>query len=90
MPTLILALYFFVSLFTFIMYYVDKTAAQYGYWRIPESTLHFLSLAGGWPGALIAQQKLRHKSKKQPFRDYFWVTVILNVTIFIWLLTQKG
>lgn len=32
--------------------------------RTQESTLHGLSLLGGWPGALIAQQVLRHKSKK--------------------------
>lgn len=89
-PTFVLAFYFIVSLLTFIMYSVDKSAAQNGDWRTPESTLHFLSLAGGWPGALIAQQKLRHKSKKQPFRTVFWVTVILNFAAFIWLLTPKG
>ena len=60
--------YIIASLLTFIMYAVDKSAAQKGTWRTPESTLHFLSLIGGWPGALVAQQKLRHKSKKQPFR----------------------
>ena len=90
MPALVLAIYFIVSLLTFIMYSVDKSAAQNGDWRTSESTLHFLSLAGGWPGALIAQQKLRHKSKKQPFRIVFWGTVILNFTGFIWLLTPKG
>lgn len=90
MPALVLAVYFVVSLLTFIIYSADKSAAQNGDWRTPESTLHFLSLAGGWPGALIAQQKLRHKSKKQPFRAIFWVTVILNFTAFIWLLTPKG
>jgi len=90
MPALILAIYFVVSLLTFIMYSVDKSAAQNGDWRTPESTLHFLSLSGGWPGALIAQQKLRHKSKKQPFRVIFWLTVILNFIVFIWLLTPKG
>ena len=89
-PALVLVFYFVVSLLTFIMYSVDKSAAQNGDWRTPESTLHFLSLAGGWPGALIAQQKLRHKSKKQSFRAVFWVTVILNFAIFIWLLTPKG
>ncbi|WP_198266587.1 DUF1294 domain-containing protein [sulfur-oxidizing endosymbiont of Gigantopelta aegis] len=90
MPALVLAVYFIVSLLTFIMYSVDKSAARNGDWRTPESTLHFLSLAGGWPGALIAQQKLRHKSKKQPFRVVFWGTVILNLTGFIWLLTPNG
>ncbi|MCU7877637.1 MAG: cold shock and DUF1294 domain-containing protein [Candidatus Thiodiazotropha sp. (ex Lucinoma borealis)] len=87
---LILAVYLILSLLTFIMYAVDKSAAKEGAWRTPESTLHLLSLAGGWPGAVVAQQKLRHKSKKQSFRTVFWVTVLLNCSLFIWLLTPTG
>ena len=89
-PPLILALYMVASLLTFIMYAVDKSAAKKGAWRTQESTLHLLSLAGGWPGALVAQQKLRHKSKKQSFRIVFWVTVLLNCGAFFWLFTSTG
>jgi uncharacterized membrane protein YsdA (DUF1294 family) len=49
-----------------------------------------LSLAGGWPGALVAQQKLHHKSKKQSFRLVFWLTVLLNCGEFVWLFTPTG
>jgi len=86
----ILALYILASLLAFIMYAIDETAAKKGAWRIPESTLHLLALAGGWPGALVAHQKLRHKSKKQPFRSVFWVTVLLNCGAFVWLFTPSG
>jgi uncharacterized membrane protein YsdA (DUF1294 family)/cold shock CspA family protein len=89
-PPHILALYLVLSLLTFIMYALDKSAAKNGAWRTQESTLHLLSLAGGWPGALIAQQKLRHKSKKQTFRAVFWVTVLLNCGAFAWLFTPNG
>jgi len=89
-PPLILALYMAVSLITFIMYAVDKSAAKRGTWRTQESTLQLLSLAGGWPGALLAQNILRHKSKKQPFRSIFWVTVLLNCSAFVWLFTPRG
>jgi uncharacterized membrane protein YsdA (DUF1294 family)/cold shock CspA family protein len=89
-PPLVFALYMVASLLTFIMYAVDKSAAKKGAWRIQESTLHLLSLVGGWPGALIAQQKFRHKSKKQSFRSVFWVTVLLNCSVFIWLFTPTG
>ena len=89
-PPLVLGLYMAASLVTFIMYAVDKSAARKGAWRTQESTLHLLSLAGGWPGALVAQQKLRHKSKKQSFRSVFWLTVLLNCGIFVWLLTPTG
>ena len=89
-PTLILALYLGASLITFIVYALDKSAARKGAWRISENTLHLLSLIGGWPGALIAQQKLRHKSRKQPFRFIFWITVLVNCGAFIWLFTPTG
>ena len=89
-PLVILVIYMVTSLLTFIIYLVDKSAARRGAWRTKENTLHVLSLAGGWPGALIAQQKLRHKSKKQSFRFIFWVTVLLNCGAFVWLFTPNG
>ena len=64
LPFWILGLYLAASAFTFIMYAIDKSAAKDGRWRTPESTLHWLSLIGGWPGGLVAQQVLRHKSNK--------------------------
>jgi uncharacterized membrane protein YsdA (DUF1294 family) len=62
--SLILEIYMMISLVTFIVYAHDKPAAEKGVWRTPESTLHLLSLMGGWSGALVAQQQLRHKSRK--------------------------
>lgn len=90
MPPFVIALYLLVSLVTFFIYAVDKSAARKGAWRAQESTLHLLSLAGGWPGALVAQQKLRHKSKKRSFRAVFWITVFLNCGVFAWLFTATG
>ena len=55
-----------------------------------ENTLHLLSLAGGWPGALVAQHKLRHKSRKQSFRLVFRATVVLNTGYYVWLYTPDG
>ncbi len=90
LPPIILAVYVGLSILTFFVYALDKTAAKKGTWRTQESTLHLFALAGGWPGALIAQQKLRHKSKKKEFRFLFWVTVLLNCGIFIWLFSATG
>ncbi len=90
LPPWVLGLYLAASAFTFIMYAVDKSAAKSGAWRTPESSLHWLSLVGGWPGGLVAQQLLRHKSKKQSFRSVFWVTVLLNCGAFAWLFTPNG
>jgi len=87
---LVLAFYMAVSIITFTVYAIDKSAATKGTWRTSESTLHLLSLVGGWPGALVAQQKLRHKSKKQFFRFVYWITVALNCALLSWLLIPIG
>jgi len=84
-PRILLWTYLGVSLLTFVLYASDKAAAQRGTWRVSESTLHLLAMAGGWPGALVAQQILRHKSSKQEFRTTFWGTVLINVAGFILL-----
>lgn len=78
--------YFVASTVTFITYAFDKSKAKRGAWRTPESTLHLLALIGGWPGAAVAQQTLRHKSQKRAFRITFWLTVIINISALTWLL----
>ncbi|SFU50870.1 Uncharacterized membrane protein YsdA, DUF1294 family [Polaromonas sp. YR568] len=78
LPLWILPALFAFNLLTFWMYWVDKRAAQTGQWRTPESTLQLLALAGGWPGAWLAQQVLRHKSSKQPFRAVYWLMAALH------------
>jgi len=90
MPIQVLYLYVAVSIITFVVYAIDKSAAKRGAWRKQESTLHLLALVGGWPGAMIAQQTLRHKSSKTSFRAVFWVTVVINCGFFIWLFTPDG
>ena len=75
--------YLGVSVLAFLAYAVDKSAARRQARRTPESTLHILALAGGWPGALLAQQLLRHKSTKAAFRGVFWATVVLNTLGFV-------
>ena len=86
MPQNIAFSYFVASAVTFIAYAFDKAKAKRGVWRTPESTLHLLALIGGWPGAALAQQTLRHKSRKRAFRITFWLTVIINISAFTWLL----
>lgn len=84
----IAAAYAGLSLITFVVYAIDKSAARRRGPRTPERTLHLLSLAGGWPGALLAQRWLRHKSAKASFRRVFWVTVAVNLLGFAMLSTS--
>lgn len=89
-PAEVAAIYLALSLVTFVLYARDKSAARRGAWRTSESTLQLLGLAGGWPGGLIAQNLLRHKSRKASFQWGFWVTVILNCLALAWLHTADG
>lgn len=84
-PVLLLTLYLLASGLSYWAYAADKSAARRGRWRISENTLHLLSLAGGWPGALLAQWALRHKTSKTSFQIAFWITVVLNVAVFFFV-----
>ncbi len=78
--------YFLMSLVTFAMYAFDKSAAKNKQWRVSENNLHALALFGGWPGAILGQRVLRHKTVKQPFRFIFWLTVLVNCMLLFWFL----
>jgi uncharacterized membrane protein YsdA (DUF1294 family)/cold shock CspA family protein len=90
LPIVVGVVYFVASLVAFFAYAFDKSAARRSQWRTQESTLHLVSLLGGWPGALAAQRLLRHKSAKASFQAAFWVTVVLNCGALSWLLSPSG
>ena len=90
LPKYWFAVYGAASLVSFALYAWDKSAAAHGAWRTPESTLHLWALFGGWPGALLAQRLIRHKSVKAEFRAVFWVTAVLNVAALTWLSSPSG
>ena len=79
----VIAIYVLASLVAFLAYALDKSAAIQKRWRTSEGTLLLIGLACGWPGALLAQQFLRHKSSKPSFVAAFWMTVLLNVAGFV-------
>ena len=90
LPMTLLAAYALMSGVAFIAYGLDKSAANAGRQRTPETTLHFLGLIGGWPGALLAQRVFRHKSRKLAFQRTFRVTVVVNVAVLMLLASDPG
>lgn len=82
-PGLLALGYVGMSLTCGLFYAHDKSAAQTNEWRTPEGTLLMVGLLGGWPGAIVAQQMLRHKTSKISFRIAFWLTVLVNVVAFL-------
>lgn len=90
LPIFVAIAYWALSAVSVIAYAFDKSAARRGGQRMSENSLHLISMLGGWPGALIAQQVFRHKTKKRVFRAVFWATVLLNIAVLAWLLTPSG
>jgi len=66
---------------TFAAFALDKRAAERRAWRVPEARLLMLAACGGSPGALVAQQALRHKTRKEPFRTSLWVIVTVQIAV---------
>ena len=84
LPVAVPAVYVAASVLVFVLYRLDKSAALSGRQRTPEDTLLVVGLIGGWPGALVAQRLLRHKSRKTSFQVMFWTTVVLNCAVLAW------
>ena len=79
----VLGWYLLASVVCVVVYAIDKSAARAGRRRISEATLLLLGVIGGWPGAIVAQQKLRHKTRKASFRRAFRASVLLNLAVVV-------
>jgi uncharacterized membrane protein YsdA (DUF1294 family)/cold shock CspA family protein len=90
LPFEVVFVYAILSGIAFFLYACDKSAAGHGRRRVPENTLHAVALFGGWPGALLAQDVFRHKTRKAEFQLMFWITVVLNGGVLAWLLRPGG
>ena len=76
---LLLMLYLLMSPVCFLAYYRDKQRAIRGLQRTPEARLHLYEFLGGWPGGLVAQRLIRHKSRKASYQRQFWLIVAMHV-----------
>lgn len=64
--------YLIISLFTFVLYGIDKFLAKAEWKRIPERWFHTMSLIGGFSGAWFGMQVFKHKTNKPKYR---WVMI---------------
>lgn len=79
LPVWVMGWYVAITIATFAMYAHDKNSAQTNSWRVQESSLHKLSLLGGWVRAGVAHKTLRHKSQKTEFRQRYYLTIVGNL-----------
>lgn len=64
---------------TALMFWWDKRQAVLGERRVPERVLLLLAAMGRSAGAVFAQQVLRHKTRKQPFRSILQGIIVLQI-----------
>lgn len=88
----IISIYLFMSLVSFILFFIDKKRSTTGGWRIKEYYLHLVELLGGWPGALLGQKFIRHKTKKFSYKIVLWLIILVHALFwgyFIYGLSTK-
>ncbi len=66
-----------LSVVVYKLYAYDKRQAIHYGWRVPQTIMQLGELAGGWPGAFIAQRRLRHKSAKKTYQSIFWGIILI-------------
>lgn len=75
-----------LSALSFALYAFDKHRAVRGGERIAEAQLLAVDALGGWPGGLLAQRTLRHKSAKVGYQIAFWFIVLAHQAAAAWWL----
>lgn len=77
--TFIVTAYLALNIIAFTFFWWDKRASRKDDRRVRERTLLLLALMGGSLGAVTAQQLLRHKTRKEPFRSLLLAIVIAHL-----------
>lgn len=85
----IAALLIIVNLTAFVLFYYDKHAAQDRLWRVSENMLLFVALIGGSVGAIVGQQVMQHKTRKEPFRTMLYSIPALQIIAIGWLIVEQ-
>lgn len=89
MNNYIIAYLIIINLISFILFTLDKKRSISKKWRIPESTLIFVSLMGGSAGSLLGMKLFKHKTKKLKFTILVPISLIINILLVI-LYIKKG
>lgn len=74
-----------INIMTFLLYGYDKYISSGERLRVPELNLQTLALLGGSPAALFAQKFFRHKTLKGSFQIIYWLIVVGQVGLIVWL-----
>lgn len=73
----------------FLAFAWDKHRARTDQWRISERSLLTLAAVGGTLGAFAAMRRLRHKTRKEPFRTRLRVIAAIQLIALAALLVPE-
>jgi uncharacterized membrane protein YsdA (DUF1294 family) len=74
-----------INLVTYYLYWRDKRASIERAWRVPEHVLLCAGFMGGTPAAILAQRRLRHKTRKGKFQFRFWSLTVIQFGLIVFL-----
>lgn len=68
----------------FLLMLMDKQKAKRGAWRIPESTLMWVSILGGSIGSLLGMYLCRHKTRHIKFTLGIPLILAAQIALLLW------
>lgn len=87
MDSIIMAYYLIMTLLGFLTMGLDKRKSIKRGWRIPERTLIFIAFTGGALGSFLGMYIFRHKTRHIRFLILIPLALLLNLLIFVKVLT---
>ena len=72
-----------INIIAFLGMFIDKKKAEKDKWRIKESTLLILALAGGSIGAIAGMYVFHHKTQKPRFYIGIPIIIVLHILLII-------
>jgi len=80
--------YLLINIITFLVWGYDKLKAKTNGWRVPEVTLYLLILIGGGIGALAGMIVFRHKTRKPQFKIAAILSIVIHLSIILYIISQ--
>ena len=72
-----------INIVAFFLYGIDKWKARHDKWRITETTLLLIAVAGGSIGALLGMRVWHHKTQHTKFRFGLPIILILQTAAIL-------
>ena len=81
LPPFTLLVIMLVNSYCYWIFYQDKKAAMQGDQRISEQHLLLMCALGGWTAAWFAMKHFHHKTQKQPFKKYYYLSIVAHIAL---------